>query len=200
MRSTVCHARSHRISIDLPRDPVFAGGVGSMDATACRWAAACARAHAARQRSSCGAVELRTPGRSIAKPERGRSDCSARLPSSRSRCWRYFRRFMPRNGCGLGSAARRAARVRVRARTAFPAAASAVRRHHRWSADRSVALSSRRTEAIVGRDVVVEESPKPVGKLVVGAAKCGEVLAVDVNRTIRSLAGAGQADADVGCL
>jgi hypothetical protein len=147
MRSTVCHARSHRISIDSPRNARTVGvaiSVRQRDRAvrgrhSVPGAAACASAHAARQRSGCGAVELRTPGRSTAKPERGRSDSSERLPSSRSRCWRYFRRFMPRNGCGLGSAARRAARVRVRARTAFPAAASAVRRHHKWSADRSVA-------------------------------------------------------------
>src|SRR5262245_60898392 len=43
------------------------------------------------------------------------------------------------------------------------------------------AKSSTRTEAVVGRDVVVDKSPKSVGKLVVGAAKCGEVLAVDVH-------------------
>jgi hypothetical protein len=57
---------------------------------------------------------------------------------------------------------------------------------------------SARTGTVMGGDVVVDETPETIGELVVSAAKRGEVFAVDVNGTIRSLARARQADADVG--
>src|SRR5207249_11207218 len=49
-------------------------------------------------------------------------------------------------------------------------------------------------------DVRVDEALEFNGELVVRAAQGGDVLAVDVDRTVRGLAGSRQADADVGGL
>jgi hypothetical protein len=58
-------------------------------------------------------------GRRIAKPERGRSDSSHRLPSSRSGCSSQHWRFEPRNGRSLEAATSRRGFVRVGAEAAF---------------------------------------------------------------------------------
>src|SRR5262245_8778289 len=79
---------------------------------------------------ACVAAGSRTPGRHCAKPERGRSDSSARLPSTRFRCFESARRFMPRNGWRRESAARRAGGRQCTSEAAFPAAASASRWQH----------------------------------------------------------------------
>src|SRR3954464_11236236 len=85
--------------------------------------------------------------------------------------------------------------------------------HTRWSASRRSA--SARTEPVSPKlgdrtsseggsasgvgviDVVINETLKFGREFVVGAAQGLDVVAVDVDRTARLLAGAGQADADV---
>src|SRR5438552_12664498 len=49
-------------------------------------------------------------------------------------------------------------------------------------------------------DVIIDQTLEGCRQLVVRAAQCGHVLAVDVDGTVRRFAGARQADADVGRL
>src|SRR3954468_17645630 len=65
--------------------------------------------------------------------------------------------------------------------------------HTRWRAS----LSSESASGVGMIDVVINETLKFSREFVVGAAQRLHVVAVDVDRTARLLAGAGQADADV---
>src|SRR5690606_11976660 len=61
-------------------------------------------------------------------------------------------------------------------------------------------VASARGFAVVAGDVVVHQLAELGGELFGRALQGGELLAVDVNRAVGRLAGARQADADVGRL
>src|SRR5262245_38990960 len=65
--------------------------------------------------------------------------------------------------------------------------------HTLWRASRS----RRSTSGVGVLDVLIDETLKLRGELVVGAAQSGDVLPVDVHGAVRRFTGAGQADPDV---
>src|SRR5215207_6121720 len=63
---------------------------------------------------------------------------------------------------------------------------------------RSAGVANRIETWVLVIDVVIEKLLKGRGELVVRAAERGRMKAIDIHRTVRRLAGAGQRDADVG--